>query len=371
MTTVSTPMFLGGVDKYAVVVGKSSPYAHIYEINADGIGAELATIPAAGIPAGGIFCCDVSKDGKYLVVGFNVAPYAKSYKIDPTGFTALNDTLINSTEPPHFSGTVLSVRFNNDGDKVCLGSEASPFFTVYDFDNSGDEGIEGRIAAPTTAVSGVVTDIQFSKDGLYVFIASNTMQAYLFSAGAMTTAPSNRSRSAGGPKSLQVHPDGDTVFSFGTTAPFIEASEWTGSAWGSDYADLSSALGNMGNGTFSLAISPSGSDLLWCSSAAGSTGKIRGASWNNDSKSWVGYSTPVSVANSGTAGIAYDPSLNRAYIAGGSVTQLGGVGTHYPPFYMDTGGSDVFEDGDEGGPGVLIGDLLGNQTDISIFEVHT
>jgi hypothetical protein len=241
-----------------------------------------------------------------------------------------------------------SVAFSPSGDVIAISSFNAPYLVAYSWSSS--TGFGTKYANPASPPTGSVSGIAFSpsNDAIAADFYNFSFSAYQWNTstgfGARFTTTGLASGGYTG-SNVAFSPQGNQIAGFGSSSPYIYVYPWSGSGFGTKYANPST-LPNGGTSPSGggVAFSPSGDALA---AAHDSTPYITVYPWS-PSGFGTKYSNPATLPTGIGTGVAFSPAGNAIAVAHGTSPFISaypwstsGFGTKYSnPATLPTGNSN-------------------------------
>lgn len=339
----------GAASPQAIVMASSnSPYILAYKWDStSGFGIKYSD--PTTLPTAGAYGIDFSPAGNAAAVTFNASPYIHAYPwsitsgfgtkySNPAGYSNIpqqtpaclsfapagNAIMIGGSSYPYVDAYVWSYasgfgsKYSNPSSAVAAGGSNGVTFSpngavaaistgnayyVYAYTWSSTSGFGTQYTNPSSWPSGSGQSVDFSPDGNYIFVTTNSsLDVYPWSNATgfgvkfaqPTTLP------AGNAVLGRFSPAGDVIAVTSSSSPYVQAYPWNGSGgFGTKYANPTSAIPG---GGFGLAFSSSGNALAV---GHGTSPFISAYAWNSSTGFGAKYTNPSSLPSATVQGVCF------------------------------------------------------------------
>ena len=241
------------------VVGAYSPYVYVYPWSSDGFGTKYSD--PSTLPAGSSMSVAFSPDGANLAVGHQTAPRITVYPWSSSGFGT------KYTDPSSaLAGTGQGVAWSPDGADIAVAHYTSPFITVYPWSS----GFGTKYADPSSLPGSYGMSVAFSPDGTDIALGHGNgtnptcyMTSYPWSSSGFGTKYMYPSINygyapAGTVTGIKFSPDGNDLAASMDSTPFIRVWPWPLTGYGAPYSNPGTLPANH---CLDVAFSPDGADI--------------------------------------------------------------------------------------------------------------
>lgn len=282
-----------------------SPYLTVYPWNVGGgFGTKYSDPPTK--PPGDCYHTRFSATGRYLVTGSGTAPYVAAYN-----WTLGGGFGTKFADPGTAVAGSVGRGVNWNWTETALGiatMNASPWINAYAWSSSG---FGTKYAAPAVSPGGNAYMCEWSRSGGYVHWAHFTgsgISGYPWSdSTGFGTKLSNPTTAGDTGFGISVAGDDATVFlsTATTVAPYVHAYNWTGSAYGTKYANPSSVGTGGSTDNQSIPAQPSTPTTVGFGQLGGTFQTVY--SWSNASGFGTKFSDPATAVDGPARAISWTP----------------------------------------------------------------
>lgn len=248
----------------AVTLG-TSPYLKAWQRNGD----TLTELSFPSTPSSAGRACRFSADGRHLLYLLGSAPYVHVYKRAGNTFTLLTNPFSSA---PTVAVTSAVYNKNVDGEYLALGMSSSPYLLLYK--KVGDTYT--ALTAPATMPTYPCKGMSFSADGVYLSMATqfyynyttyNMPYVYKRVGDTFTklTTPATE-YTAGTWYGAKLSPDGNFLFFFGATSPYVKVYKRTTDT----FAVFSYTFTSLNTAVYDVEFSPNNGNVIFCGGYASS-----------------------------------------------------------------------------------------------------
>lgn len=246
-------------------------YAYAWSVNT-GLGSKFSdpsVLPAGGASLSTANGVSFTSDDAAVLFTHGISPYISAYAWSGSGFGT------KYSDPGSVSSNVWGLAIAPDNSAVAVvGTISSPYVYAYPWSNS--TGFGTKYSNPATTPGGTCRDVVFSPDGATIFVAGGTsyINAYPWSSstgfGSKYSDPATLPTGAG--NGIAVSPDGTAVAVAHTTSPYVTAYPWNNSTgFGTKFADPATLPSGSGLSR-RVKFIPDGSAIVTTFSATSSVG---------------------------------------------------------------------------------------------------
>lgn len=240
------------------VVTSTTPYVDAYPFTSGvGFGVRYAN-PTTAI-SGAALSIDFAPSGNAVAFGLNSSPYLEVYQWSGNGF---GSRYANPATLPTFSG--VSVAFSSEENAIAsVNGSSSPNLEAWRWNSN--TGFGTKYGNPATATFSATRAVAFHPSDTAVAVSNSNspfINAYAWTSasgfGTKFANPATLPAGAAGsfnPKSIAFSPAGDAVAIAHATTPFVTVYAWSGSGFGTKFANPATLPVSTG---FGVAFSPLG-----------------------------------------------------------------------------------------------------------------
>ena len=318
---------------FAIAHNSTPTYADAYPFTSGvGFGTRYADpVTAISWPASSI---DFAPSGNAVAFSTNTTPFLDVYRWSGNGFGSRY--LDPATLP---AGNTVGVAFSSQGNAIAsVNGSSSPNLEAWRWDSQN--GFGTKYSNPATATFSATRAVVFHPSDTAVAVSNSNspfINAYAWtSASGFGTKFANPATlpaggpQAGTPKSIAFSPAGDAVAIAHTTTPFVTVYAWSGSGFGTKFANPATLP--VSNG-FGVAFSPLGDAIAVTN---GGSPAVTAYPWNG-SGFGTKYSNPATLPT-GSYSPAFSPNgdtlavadIGWPYIRAYPFNSATGFGTIYP-----------------------------------------
>jgi hypothetical protein len=201
-----------------------------------GFGTKYAD-PASSIGGAGIGM-GFNPNQSAIVIGTNATPYINAYAW--TKNAGFGTKYSNPSTLPSGTPALYGLEFTKQGDAVAAAASATPYVHAYAWTTAS--GFGTKYANPSSLVGTDVRDIAFNRETTYAVIGlggAQVLNAYAWTTasgfGTRITQPAGVAGNVG--TEVKWSKDGSLIWASSDASPFVMCYPWTGSTWGTKYAN--------------------------------------------------------------------------------------------------------------------------------------
>lgn len=210
--------------------GGSTTQVAAYGWSGSGYGTKFSD-PATGFTlARG---CTVSPDKSVLAVGADASPWIHAYPVTSSAFGTKH------TDPgSQPTSTVYLPSFNSAGNVLAMAQAGTPYTAAYIWSSGFSTRYSNPASLPADSSYTSGWNPAGTALGIGGAVQAGGASVYLWSSGYSTKYAAPASPTGGG-YGVKWLPDGNTITTNNSGTPYIHAFAWSGSGWGTKYANPS------------------------------------------------------------------------------------------------------------------------------------
>lgn len=335
--------------QYLAVGGFNSPYITVYSWNEKGFNGKIpnpTTLSPGNMGVGrGVVvtklnASSATTDGNAIgITNQTSSPYITVWAFSKQGFGAkFADPAAGL--PGLGLGGNFSKRYSNSMQYLAVGSDTTPYITVWEFDSSSTGGFGTKLSNPSVLPTGAVRNVIWSPNStggypnsiLAVHANSPRVTAWAWSSSGFGTKYSDPSTlPTGSGFGISMTEAADAVIVSHTTTPFISAYPWSDSTgFGTKYSNPSTLPPSQGNG---VTFSPAQDAVI---STHTTTPYVAAYAWNSSTGFGTKFSDPSTPLTDWGYAVDFTPDASTVAISSGDTPYIhvfpwssSGFGTQY------------------------------------------